>query len=92
MIKLTDNNEILDTLRRIEEWLAILAKAQLAPIAKAELSDPKMAQLYKLTGSASQAEIQTKLKMSPNTVSDMWKRWEQIGLLVRDGKRYRRVL
>jgi len=85
-------DKVLQALQRIEGWLAILAKAQLAPIANAELADPKMAQLYKLTGVATQREIKKKLNVSADTISDAWNRWERMGLVVRDGQQYRKVL
>ena len=86
------NEEVLAALTRIEYWLAILAKAQLVPIVNAELAEQKMAQLYALTGSATQREIKKKLRVSANTISDAWNRWERMGLIVRDGTQYRKVL
>lgn len=89
---MSGNEEVLETLKRIEEWVAIIAKAQLAPVAKSEFADGKMAKLYGMTGKASQTQIQKTLKLSPNRISDAWKRWEQQGLLIREGQRYRKVL
>jgi len=86
------NDEILASLSRLEASLEILIKAQLAPVEKAEIGNEKMAALYELTGSATQPEIKKKLRMSANTISDTWKRWERLGLLVKDGNRYRKVL
>ena len=86
-----DNGEALNLLRRMEQWLAILAKAQLAPIMKAELSDPRMADLYKLTGTYGQRDIKKKMNMSANTISEAWKRWERQGLIIKEGKEYRKV-
>ena len=88
---MSDSEETLKVLRRIEQWVAMLAKAQLFPILKAELSDPRMAQLYKVTGTLGQREIKKKLNMSANTISSSWKRWEQQGLLVKQGNEYRKV-
>ena len=86
-----DNEEALSLLRRMEQWLAMLAKAQLAPIMKAELSDPRMAELYKLTGTYGQREIKKKMNMSANTISEAWKRWERQGLIIKEGKEYRKL-
>lgn len=85
-------SEILEALRRIEEWMMLSVKVQLSPIAERELSDSKMKELYAMTGDVSTQEIQKKLKLAAKTISDTWKRWEQLGLLIRDGKRYRKVL
>jgi hypothetical protein len=86
------NDDVLESLRQIERWVAVIAKTQLAPVAKTEFADKKMAKLYAMTGKASQAEIQKTLRLSPNRISDAWKRWEQQGLLIREGQRYRKVL
>jgi hypothetical protein len=86
------DQESLKILNRIEQWVAIIAKAQLAPILQAELTDPRMAELYRLTGTSTQREVKDALNMSANTISDAWNRWERLGLLVRDGKGYRKVL
>jgi DNA-binding MarR family transcriptional regulator len=86
-----DNEEALSLLRRMEQWLGMLAKAQLAPVMKAELTDPRMAELYKLTGAYGQREIKKKMNMSANTISEAWKRWERQGLIIKEGKEYRKV-
>jgi DNA-binding MarR family transcriptional regulator len=88
---MTDYDEVLEILRRIEQWMAMIAKAQLAPLLEAELDDPRMAELYKLTGTHGQREIKKKLSMSANTISDAWKRWERLGLIVREGHEYKKV-
>jgi DNA-binding MarR family transcriptional regulator len=85
-------SEILGYLKRIEEWLAIVAKTQLGPILQTEIADKRMAELWQLTGKATQREVKTKLNMSADTISSAWQRWERLGLLVREGKEYRRVI
>jgi DNA-binding MarR family transcriptional regulator len=84
--------EVLKSLNRIEQLLVLLTKAYLAPVLQKEFADPRMLQLYELTGTHGQREIKKKLNMSANTISDAWKRWERLGLLTREGQEYRRVL
>jgi hypothetical protein len=86
------DTEMLGYLKQIEEWLAIIAKTQLGPILQREIADKRMAELWQLTGKTSQREVKTKLNMSANTISSAWQRWERLGLLVKEGKEYRRVL
>jgi transposase len=64
----------------------------LAPVLQKEFADPRTRELYELTGTYGQREIKKKLNMSANTISDAWKRWEQLGLLTREGQEYRKVL
>jgi len=85
-------SEILGSLKRIEEWLVIVAKTQLGPILQREIADKRMAELWQLTGKATQREVKTKLNMSADTISSAWQRWERLGLLAKEGKEYRRVL
>jgi DNA-binding MarR family transcriptional regulator len=87
-----DNEQVLKSLARIEEWLALLVKSQLGPILESELSDERMAELYKLTGTHGQREIKKKLRMSATTISDAWNKWERQGLLIKAGNEYRKVL
>jgi hypothetical protein len=89
---MSDYSEMLKRLARIEQLLELLTKTQLAPILQKELNDPRMAELYDLTGRYGQREIKKKLSMSANTISTAWNRWEQLGLLVREGQEYRRVI
>ncbi len=77
---------------RIEELLTVIAKATLAPVIREELSDKRMEKLYEMTGSKTAAEACKVLKMSNRDVSDAWKRWERVGLLIRDGKQYRKAI
>lgn len=85
-------SEVLNKLNRIEQLLVLVTKAQLEHVLQKEFADPRMRQLYELTGTHGQREIKKKLNMSANTISDAWKRWEQLGLLTREGQEYRRVL
>ena len=85
-------SEVVKHLNRIEQLLVLMTKAQLASVFQKEFADPRMLQLYELTGTHGQREIKKRLNMSANTISDAWKRWEQIGLLTRERQEYRKVL
>jgi len=87
-----DFAEVIKKLNRIEQLLVLLAKAHLASMLREEFVDARMAQLYELTGTHGQRETKKRLNMSANTISEAWQRWEQMGLLTRDGKEYRRVI
>lgn len=89
---MANDAEILASLRRIEELLGTMTKAQLAPIIQKELCDDKAQQLYELTGTMPHKDICKALSCSASTVSDTWKRWERLGLLIKDRGHYRKVL
>ena len=86
-----DPSQIVDQLDRIEHWLSTIAKLQLAPVIDAELSNSRMSKLYELTGTCPKNEIAKKIKCSGTTISESWKRWERLGILVKEGNRYRKV-
>lgn len=83
---------VASLLQRNNELLEILVKLQLKSTLNEELSDPKNRKLYELTGNKSIGEISKELKMSAGKISGIWKRWEQQGLLIKDGRSYKRVI
>ena len=87
------NQEIVDLLRRNNELLMILAKSALAGVVQRELGDAKNRKLYELTGGElTVKQISQKIGLAVGKISQTWQRWEQLGLLVKDGRQYRRAL
>lgn len=83
-------NELLS---RNNELLASLVTQALRPVLEDELARPKNQLLYKLTGGdLPVAAISKKIGMAAGTISETWQRWEREGLLIKDAKRYRKVL
>lgn len=83
---------VASLVQRSNELLEILVKLQLRSTLSEELSDPKNRKLYNLTGNKGVTDISKGLKMSAGKISGIWKRWEQKGLLIKDGRSYRRVI
>jgi len=54
---MTDCSEVVKKLNRIERLLVLLTKAYMAPVLEREFADPRMLQLYELTGTHGQREI-----------------------------------
>lgn len=89
---MNEQTEVLTCLRRIEDLLTTLVKAQLADVLAKELSAPKMKKLYDLTGDYAVRELEEKISLSRSTISNIWQRWERLGFLIKDGKQYRTVI
>ena len=90
---MVDEGKTVPLLERTNELLEVLVKLQLGDVLKNELSDPKKRQLYELTGcSLAVKAIAAKVGISAGSISGYWQRWEQLGLLIKDGKSYRKVL
>ena len=81
----------LKTLKRIEELLTIIAKAQVSSRLKERLADARMRKLYELTGKHTVRELEKKTGINKSTISSIWKEWEIEGLLLKEGKKYKRA-
>lgn len=85
--------DLIQLLRRANELLTSLATQALRPVLDEELAKPKLKQLYKLTGGELPVTAISKMiGVAAGVISETWQRWERQGLLVKDGKRYRKVL
>jgi len=78
--------------KRIEELLETLVKIHLSPIIDKELADLKMKQLYEMTGRENISVISKRLGFSTGKISQIWQRWEQKGLLNKQGKFYKKAI
>jgi hypothetical protein len=85
--------DVVPLIRRTNELLAVLVRNVLAPVLREELRTPQRKELYRLTGSDLPVkELAKRLGISVGSISGVWRRWEELGLLVKDGQRYRRIL
>lgn len=87
-----NQTDLVASLRRIEDLLTVLVKSQLSDVISHELSDKKIKQLYDLTGGYTARELEKRTNYSLASISRIWQRWESLGLLIKDGKTYRKVL
>lgn len=88
---MTDNVEVVSRLERTNELLAAILKALSSDVLKEELKNEKLKKLYGMTGQAPVKELAAKVGMGVGPISETWQRWESLGLLVKDGKSYRRL-
>jgi len=87
-----EESEELQALRRIEDLLTVLARAALADRIDEIMSDKTYRLILEQTGRLTVTQLAERTGVSAMTISRLWQKWEQIGLLVKDGKRYRKVL
>jgi Fic family protein len=85
-------SEELKVLKRIEALLEVIAKQQLRQVIAENLTTPQMRTLYDLTGTESVQSLVKKTGLSAGTISRTWQKWEEGGLLKKDGKRYRKAV
>jgi hypothetical protein len=90
-VTILNEKEISEAIPRIEALLSTLVKLQMAPVLERELQEIFCRKLWSLTGKATSRDIQKKLKCGAKRISDTWSRWEQAGLITRDGQTYRKV-
>ena len=90
-MKKDGTDEELETLKRIELLLEILAKSALADKLAKIYKEKKLAFLYENTGHIARPELERRTGFSAGKISGLWSQWEREGLLVKNGKSYRRV-
>jgi len=77
-------------IKKIREMLEFLVKQKIAErISKLNETERK---IYELTGEKGHTEMFKTLKVAPNTVSKVWQKLESEGVLVKEGKGYRKVV
>lgn len=77
-------------LYRIEDLLRSLLKVQLGPLLKEHLSSDERREIYRQTGKMTVKQISKKVGWSTGKISGLWSEWEELGLLLKDGKSYRK--
>jgi hypothetical protein len=90
--RMIEQEKVITSLTHIEELLTVLVKRYLSEIIEKELSNSDMKELYTITGNCSARQAAKKLDCSLGKISNIWQKWESLGLLVKDGKTYRKVL
>jgi Mn-dependent DtxR family transcriptional regulator len=79
-----------EDITKIREMMEFLVKQKISEkISKLASTERK---IYELTGVQGQTEIVKTLNTAPNTVSNLWKKLESEGVLIKDGKKYRKVV
>jgi hypothetical protein len=87
-----ENAQLVQVLTRIGDLLELLVRAQLAPVLEKELTDPQMRKLYELTGVLTTSQLVKRMSFSAGKISAVWARWETLGLIRKEGGRYKRVV
>ncbi len=87
-----NDHEILLTLKHIEELLETLVRFNYTHLKKEAFTNPIEEKIFSSTGVKSREEIRNDLKISPNTLSDLWSKWVDLGLLVKDGNTYKKTV
>ncbi len=88
---MSQEKEVILRLSNIEKLLTVLVKNQLAREIEKEMEDSKKKKLYELTGKYGVQDIAKKMKCSVGWISGVWKRWDQLGLIIKHGKGYVKI-
>jgi hypothetical protein len=82
---------VVTSLLRIEGLLRTLVRISMRSVMDEELKEPAARAIYEATGDHTAREIAAAAGIGVGTVSRTWSRWETMGLVVKDGTRYRRA-
>ena len=85
-------SEELQCLLRIETLLTALVRGKAADATAAITADKKLSQLFELTGKATVREASKKTGLALGTISRTWQEWERLGLIAKDGAKYKRIV
>ena len=77
-------------IKKIREMMEFLIKQKIVEKVK-KLTETER-KIYELTGEKGHTEMFKTLKVAPNTVSKVWQKLENEGLLIKDGTKYRKVI
>ncbi len=88
----TQCSEVLSSLERIEELLTALVKIQLRPAIDEARQDDRERVIYDNVGRMNGSELAKEARISAGQVSRTLQKWQQQGLLVKEGAQYRRVV
>jgi Mn-dependent DtxR family transcriptional regulator len=91
--KMTEGEkELVAGVKRVEDLLTILVRWNLAERLSGALKSEKERAIYGLTGLKTQPEIAKVAKVSARTVTNLWTRLEEQGLLRKVGQSYGKML
>ena len=84
------NDEIAQSLKNIEKHLEVLVRFNYSQIKKQAFENESEEKVFEMTGVKGQKEICSELHISPNKLSDLWNKWLDIGLLIKEGTSYKK--
>jgi DNA-binding MarR family transcriptional regulator len=83
--------ELKESVQHVEELLGVITRKMLGADLEQLLKNKHYRYLYEHTGKVPVKELAKKTGLSTATISRTWQRWEQVGLLVKDGKQFKTV-
>jgi DNA-binding MarR family transcriptional regulator len=87
------NDETNEILLRIEKLLRSVLRAAFAETITNINADSSLRAIYEMTGgTATVSEIARKTNVSTGKISGVWRAWEQTGLIVKEGKSYKKLI
>jgi hypothetical protein len=85
-------SEELKILKQIEDLLRVLVRVSLSEKLRSIRAHKQRKFLYENTGLLPVKELSRRTGFSAGKISGIWQEWEDSGLLIKDGKQYRRAV
>lgn len=89
---ITSDDNLAQILKDIEKHLDSLVRFQYAQIRKQAFADATEERAFELTGVLGRDEICKELRISSKTLTALWNKWFELGLLAKDGKGYKKTV
>ena len=77
-----------ELLTKIEVQLRLLVRCQLLPVYTSMVGTADLQKLYAATGKKPVVQLAKEFGMSTGKISMLWQKWEQAGLLLKQGAQY----
>jgi hypothetical protein len=89
---MTPDDNLAAILRDIEKHLAALVRFNHAQIMKEAITSPLEQKVFEMTGVKGQKEICSELHISASTLSELWNKWADLGILIKQGNGYKKTV
>jgi predicted transcriptional regulator len=89
---MTSEDNLAAILKDIEKHLAALVRFNHAQIMREAITNPVEQKVYELTGTKTTKEICSELHLSATTVSELWNKWANLGIVTKQGNSYKKTV
>lgn len=86
------SDEVTQSLKNIEKHLEALVRFNYAQIKKQAFANETEEKVFELTGVKGQKDICSELHISSKTLSELWNKWFDLGLLIKEGSSYKKTV
>ena len=81
-----------EDIKEIKNLMKFLVKQKVREVVEKNISGAKEKKVYDLTGVKKRETIQKETGFSAGKISGLWNKWEQLGIIIKEGKNYKKII